>query len=57
MVVVYKNYVPQRQLQVGRLMKAHVDAVGPCPVQPDQGLQLRDYDSDGSDSGLEGLAL
>ncbi len=38
-------------------MKAQAAAVGPCPVQPDQGLELRDYDSDGSDSGLEGLAL
>ena len=32
-------------------------ATAPGPIPPDQGLSMQDYDSDGSDSGLEGLAI
>ena len=47
----------QATIKVGRLLKGHFESAGSLRVQPDQGLSMRDDESDSSDSGLEGLAF
>ena len=53
----HSNPFPSQLFQVGRLLKDHFRASGSLQVQPDQGMSMRDDESDSSDSGLEGIAF